>query len=430
MEKPRRRIAPWKWAIATVVVTVGTGVVALYVAEAITDAAIDQELKKLRALGYMVSIAEYDARRPKDVALDAAPLYAEADRFIERNPALNLVGAGSITSLSTEKVEGFVRGAEHAYHLIITGANRRNCTPEKPWEGLGFMFPNERIVYPCFVYARWKSEQGDWRGALSDISTGRRVGAQVHPKDGSGYSAAASVEVESLQVFALVATRHRNQSAFLRSARAWLAALPPPPRHHEYYEDDLIHKRHLLKDPTFMQQAGNSAARSNNERWLARLAMGTPLGRKQVEARFLRLLRERIDPVPKDPWEDHEWRAAMIRRLDSETSLVGRIAGAFINDYWWTHRTPGTAAATTRRLADVALWVLEQAHATGKLPDQLPHEPRFIDPWTQEPYRLIKNGTGFTIRSIGPNNRDEGGPMTETRVNSDDEELVIPPVPR
>jgi hypothetical protein len=419
--------------IVAVLATVGTGAGILYVAEAVADADIAREVKRLRALGYAVSVAEYEARQEADPALDASQLYQEANKIMSERVDLHLFGGNWLDDLTPSEVEAFVRASDRAYELLSRASTLPYCTQGKPWDsgrGLRVPFPLQTLLRPCFVHALWKSEQGDWRGALADLSMGRRIATHMLQRDGSGNSYAAHAEVDSIRVFALMLSRHYRNPEFLSAARAWFDALPPPPLRHQFYEDDLIFKRYLLQHPTYMRDAGQFPAKNSYERWLGRLAMGTTLGRKQVEARFLRLMRERLDPVPKDNWEDHRRQAIMMERLDSEPSLVGRIAGDFMNDYWWMERTPNTAAWTTRRMADVALWILEQAHTTGKLPNRLPDEPRFIDPWTQETYRLIKSGTGFTIRSIGPNNRDDGGPMTETRVNSDDEELVIPPLSR
>lgn len=46
-------------------------------------------------------------------------------------------------------------------------------------------------------------------------------------------------------------------------------------------------------------------------------------------------------------------------------------------------------AHDSRRLADAALWVLEQAHLTGKQPDALPDDARFRDFWTGKPFVLV-----------------------------------------
>jgi len=428
MEKPRKRVSPWKWAGLAVLATVGAGAGILHIAEAAADADIARELKRLRALGYAVSVAEYEARRETDPAQDASPFYQDANKIMSERVDLYLFGGHWIYELTPTGVGAFVRASDQAYELLSRASTLPYCTQGKPWEsgrGLRVPFPLQTLLRPSLVRALSRNEAGDWRGALSDISMCRRVAAHVLPKNGLGNTYAAHAEVDSLLVFALVMSRHHRSKEFLSTAREWFDALPPSPLRHDFYEDELIGVRYALQTSEPLEDVILPAAKSNYERWLSRLASSTPLGRKQIEARFLRLMRERLEPVPKDNWEDHGRQQSMMRWLDHETSLVGRIAGHFIKEDWWSQRTPNTSAATMRRLADISLWVLEQAHATGKLPDQLPSEPRFVDPWTGEPYRLIMSDTKFTVRSIGPNRQDDGGPMAETRVNSDDEEVVV-----
>ncbi len=150
----------------------------------------------------------------------------------------------------------------------------------------------------------------------------------------------------------------------------------------------------------------------------------SPVGQTHVRRTFYHLTRKFLEAREPDAHQQYIRWSKMEKEFDQDAFVLSKLATLMMPSF--ASDALATAKAhDRRRLADAALWVLEQSHKTGKRPDSLPSDARFRDFWTNKPFVFVWNESDFYVRSVGPNKIDDGDPSSAEDSKSDDVEIKV-----
>lgn len=427
----KRRIAPWKWAVGIVVVVVGGGFGAVKYAEYSATQAAEAEASKLRKLGYPTTTAEFIARLPKDDADNAGTLYKQAFEQYELAGKPRDSFTDSKGQLDKAARQKFVGETGSIYQLLVQASTKPNCTFQRDWgKGFDVLFPElasmKTMTRIATARADEFSDAGDWRSALDSLHVAAVVAKHSTEPTLIGHLVAIACDAIVMKSFQGVLATHGRNPQFLSAARDWFNKLPPPADRTKALDFEIVGLRdglNQLSDPKKFGMMGFESA--GFEGFLIQSYLRMPAGRKRVEAIYLQRMREVLEVPYEDPWKDTARWAALDMKISTDQTLPGKVTSILFPVYSQLGQA-FARAATNRRLTDVALWVAEERARNGTLPFQLLEQERFIDPWTTQRYIFIKQGDAYTVRSVGENGLDDGGPRSGG-TRTDDVEVSIPP---
>lgn len=425
----KRRFAPWKLAIATVVIIVGGGWGTLKIAEIRAAGEAERAASRLRLMGYPTTIAEFRARLPKDGPDNAAPLYKEAITLMEQIGTPKFDFSTPDGKIDEQKRIAVVTAMEPVYQLLTRAVELPRCTFDRKWED-AFNVPFPEFAHMrnfgriCTARAEDASSKGNWEIALDSLAVGAKIANHAREPSLIGHLVATAGESVTMKSFYNILARHRRDPQFLSAARTWLAALPPPTDRQRAHDFEIVGFRagldEIAKDPKEFHVEQDSW-----EGFLVTSYLRMPLVRRSVEALYLNRMADALEAPYEDPWKDVQRWKDLDTVFESDRSLLGRVTSIFAPVYSQA-QVAFARGATHRRLADVALWVCEQRVQLGTFPYQLPDQERFHDPWTGKRFIYSTSGDQFRIRSVGPNKVDDGG-QTSGGTRTDDDEVIIDP---
>lgn len=389
--------------------------------------AVEAELAELRALGVPVNLVEFAEFAPKPGPDNSAPLYRKAiDEIVAiglpRRPTVMTAG-----KVDPAKRKAYLVTTQRAHGALVRATEGGDCVFERNWLlGLRLTFPEYRpltaLAEMAAIRAELAAESRDWDRMFRELSVIKRMAVQVREPTLLSLMMTTSYEARWLRPIELALNNHYDDPNFLATASRALDAPQKPIDLRSAFCAEVAALRDTV-NYVVTPSSGTSSVRGRYDEW----ALRQPKARHVIYATALRELRSILDGPMEDPFEVAHRARASDARIDENTSLTGEAVRSALPGGFWQAIGRGP---TRHRLLKVALWIAEQRLETGQFPTTLPREERFIDPWTGNPYLIIKPEQGIIIRSVGSNGLDDGGPNPPTGRTDDLEvSLGVPSLP-
>lgn len=377
---------------------------------------LDVELKKMRALGYAVTLDEFKKRLPPDDEPNAAPIYYRAMEVYGGlgKPIENTKDAkGRREPL---KRAGFLKITEPIYPLLAEASQKPNCVFTRNWDdGVTMPFPEYQDIKQFVSILRDRAAHnalwGRWQESLDDLSIAIKISGHCR-QDPTVVATLVAIATEYgvLQSFNEVCAVSYTDPKFRAAAHKWLASLPPPPNRKRTFDYEIAGIDRFIDQmadrETMKEVVGDSANEFGGA--VVRFLMSTEFGRNDIKSTFLREMHRALEPPYENQHADIPRWVEFDLRMKSQRTATGKVASIFAP-------VAGRQAQALARVVDLrrmsvaSLWVMEQRATTGALPSRLPDEERFRDLYNGEPYVLSKTESGFRLLSFGPNKVDNGG---------------------
>ncbi len=427
-----KRTRPWWQKVLTGLF----GIVALFTIAYVwrnnaAKANLDDELKKMQALGYVVTLDEFRKRLPPDDETNAAPIYYRA---------MEVYGGMGKPTESTKDAKGrrdphqragFLMITEPIYPLLVEASQKPNCVFTRNWDdGVTMPFPEYQDMKQFVSILRDRAVHnalwGRWQASLDDLSIAIKISGHVR-QDPTVVATLVAIATESgvLQSFNEVCAVSYNDAKFRAAAHKWLAALPPPPDRKRTFDYEIagigLFIEQMADRETMKEVVGESADEFGGA--AVRFLMSTEFGRNDIKSTFLREMRLALEPPYENQHADITRWLEFDSRMESQRTATGKVASIFAPQLGLLARALARVV-DLRRMSGVSLWVMEQHATTGTLPSRLPDEERFRDLYNGEPYILTKTESGFRLLSYGPNQVDNGG-SASAKAGADDIKLEV-----
>ena len=395
------------------------GAVAVYAATLfIMDIGARRELDKVKAEA--IKMAESLAPAPVPDERNAAPVYERAFEEMgtysenrEKFRWLSRTAGSRDTDVATDEVAGFLR--EHAEVLGLLhkaasmpgyGLQRRYAPPDANID-TSLLTYARNAANLLALDARRKASDGDMRGALEDVAAGWRMAHHI---------AATPTLIDCMIAVAVDSTASDPVQDVLASGsvrRADLAGFPLDPKisfvdsHAKAWRMEAAMMLHTVAAPRVWQIEGATHGHNGGLHWRVFIARGLVAVVKETMA-----LAQEV--VSQPYWLTRERCDQIDEGLQPYGSRQTLLPFPFLPN---VKPSSGAVVATEAQHRLAVLGIAAACFRTeeGRYPNELAElVPGYIsavpiDPFDGKPLRMLAEGDGLVLYSVGLNGVDEGG---------------------
>gem|GEM_PF-5386666 len=414
--------------------------------------ALETEIDQARQEGLPIDVADLRARLADRTGANAGPLYLRAFETIGRirqggvlREADRHLMSGQLTREEEDELRTVLLDVAPALELVEQGSRLPRLDYGRKWEaGAELLLPDIAQMRDANRLLRARAlleaRDGDHARAFETLKASARANAHTG-QDPVLISALARISTDTRTVetaWHLVQQRP-NDPESIRGAREVLEAMGPVTDLRWHLQSEALYPRMLSRmlassspDQVMKMMTG---ADHGGAGWELRL-LALPTVRRANEAVAIRFWRDYFRALPSDT---NQLLSAGPKLAAVEQAYGGRPG---ISSAMTRILTPVLSQSvdhvgvqlTQRRLLATCLGLVDAKRRTGAFPRELPELGLWtIDPFSDKPLVYRTTPRGFTLYSLGPNRKDDGGKPRSTSRTEAGYDLVLeyptPPAP-
>lgn len=388
-------------------------------------AGLEREIASARQSGMPLSMSEIPMPTGPE-AKNAAPLYRRATVLLNgslKGPQGAVTKGWSLSATPKEIEAGrqMLPALSPLMDVCRQLPDRPFCNFQRDWSlTWNVTFPElasmRSMVRDLCAAADKQDKDGGWQGALKNMRLVHRISEDA-ASDPCLIGLLVQVSIRSIadREYEKLIGRHPRDSVVLNAIDRQIRA-----------ESDLPDLRRALSGEIAMGYMGRQspkdlelgASEGGSDEQQAQVAPAKGLFQSQAFRDSLEsvYLSEWLPAWKKFPSDNQDWAGfgtvlkTVEKAVESDTSLIGRINGMMMPALGAMTDAVGVLQAHDRLLID-SIAVLRERLRTGRLPVVLPPslgELR-LDPFDGQALRYRREGSGFTLYSIGKDRVDNGG---------------------
>lgn len=303
--------------------------------------------------------------------------------------------------------------------LVEKAAQKPKCSWGREWQrgfDLGFPEYAELKAFAKLLCAEAAelAREGRIEEAFAEVGLAQRIGAHASMEPTLiGGLVGIAIDSIALAAWGRILDARRDDPRTIRLAQETVDGFLPLSDLRFALMGELVAGRRAAQTVRSIRQFDSTGSESPPiPSQVEQRLMSDPLVRKGFDGKCTAAYRRLFEAWPKDPM-DFRGQKAALEALDRSILADRSMAGAFNRIVFPVFAQASAAYArdeAQRRMAQAAVWALEQKAANGSLPERLePVGLNVIDPFSGEPLRYKTKEGGFLIYSVGANEKDDGG---------------------